>query len=167
MPQYYEYGAQPRVYTAARRAVPYISRGAEARSLGSLGGYGSLGKLNVYGYAGGQDLGYVSNFGGQNKGLGAAMLSNNEKTLAAVAVIGVVGWLVFGKRIKKGFKSNPPRSKPRTQSLKEFRSDARYVFSDLTLRNKLHSFKSKPKTEDNKARRAIVVRELLSRGITR
>ena len=112
MPQYYEYGAHPRKYNAKARAVPYISRGGESRSLGSLGGYGSLGKLNVYGYGGGQDLG-ASNFGGQNKdlGLGASILSNNEKRLVMIGVIGLVGWFMCGDKIKKGFKSNPPPRK--------------------------------------------------------
>jgi hypothetical protein len=39
------------------------------------------------------------------------MLSNNEKTLAAVAVIGLVGWFMFGKKIKKSLKGNPQRTR--------------------------------------------------------
>lgn len=108
-PRYYSYGAEPRHYGAPGEIEGrYTARGAESVSLGgSLGSYG-LGKLNVYGYAGGQDLG-ASNFGGQNKDLGAVLLSNNEKALVAIAVIGIVGWFVFGKKIKKGFKKNPPK----------------------------------------------------------
>jgi hypothetical protein len=71
----------------------------------------SLGKLNVYGYAGGQDLGYVSNFGGQNKDISLESLrgilpalSDNEKRLVTIGVIGVVAWLAFGDKIKKALK---------------------------------------------------------------
>jgi hypothetical protein len=55
-------------------------------------------------YFGPQDIGY---FAPAPKGLG--MLSDNEKRLVAIGVIGIVGWLMFGDKIKKGFKKNPPR----------------------------------------------------------
>lgn len=35
---------------------------------------------------------------------GAVLLSNNEKTLVAIAVIGIVGWFAFGSKIKKAMK---------------------------------------------------------------
>lgn len=108
-PRYYSYGAEPRHYGAPGEIEGrYTARAAETVSLGSLG------KLDVYGYAGGQDLGQASNFGGQNKGIqgmGAVMLSNNEKALVAVAVIGIAGWFFFGSKIKKGFKKNPAKKK--------------------------------------------------------
>lgn len=99
MPRYYSYGAQPRHYGGSGEIERmYTARAATTRELG-----GSLGS-----YFGGQnkDLG-ASNFGGQNKDLGAALLSNNEKTLLAVGVLGLVGWFMFGDKIKKGFKKNP------------------------------------------------------------
>lgn len=68
-------------------------RAAETRSLGTLG----------RSYFGDQSLN-GSNFGGQNKDLGATMLSNNEKTLLSVGVIGIVGWFFFGDKIKKRLK---------------------------------------------------------------
>jgi hypothetical protein len=64
-----------------------------------------LGKLNVYGYAGGQDLGgcYVSNFGGQNKdihSLGAFLptLTTTQKYVIAAGVVGVVAYLALGRK---------------------------------------------------------------------
>jgi hypothetical protein len=67
---------------------------------------GSLGKLDLRStYFGSQGFG-DSNFGGQNKNihslsLGAAMLSDNEKRLVMIGVIGLVGWFAFGDKIKK------------------------------------------------------------------
>ena len=131
------------------------SLGTTGGSLGSYFGAQDVGAMH-------QDLGKIrqSYFGGQSLG----MLSDNEKRLAAIGVLAIVGWFVFGKQVKKGFTSNPPHRK---SSLKEFRYEVRHVLSDRMLRNKLASFKSKPKTKDNKARRAIVVTELLNRGITK
>lgn len=70
------------------------------------GGFGSLGKLGRSSYFGGQYLNGVgdSYFGGQNKDLGAALLSDNEKRLVMIGVIGLVGWFVFGDKIKKAMK---------------------------------------------------------------
>ena len=49
------------------------------------------------------DLGKVrqlTKFGHQDLGL----LSDNEKKLAAIAVLGIVGWFLFKKQIKKALK---------------------------------------------------------------
>jgi hypothetical protein len=124
MPRFYQYAGSPRQYNAAGRMFPGSARAAESRDLGSLGAHGAMGSLGDHGAMG--SLGKIqqssnfggqeglngaqpSNFGGQDKGLGAMMLSNNEKTLVAVAAIGLVGWFVFGKQIKKSFKGNPPK----------------------------------------------------------
>jgi hypothetical protein len=56
-------------------------------------------------YFGHQDVGKIHQFkfGGQDmRGLG--MLSDNEKKLAAIGVLGVVGWFLFRKQIKKALK---------------------------------------------------------------
>ena len=45
-------------------------------------------------------------FGGQDKdlSLGNSMLSNNEKTMLAMGVIGMLGWFAFGPQIKRALK---------------------------------------------------------------
>ena len=105
MPRFYQYAAVPTQYNAVARTYRQNPTGAEARSLGDR--YtgpvveGDLGKLNVYGYAGGQDLGnYVSNFGGQNKDLGAFLptLTTTQKYVIAAGVVGVVAYLALGKK---------------------------------------------------------------------
>lgn len=47
-----------------------------------------------------------SNFGGQNKDISSlgALLSDNEKRLATIGVIGIVGWFFLGPKIKKALK---------------------------------------------------------------
>lgn len=112
--QYYYHAAYPRKYNAeTRTGRPGSQRAAEAKSLGSLHnkGHGSLGSRYV-GPVAAQDLGKQSNFGAQNlsgsnyfggQDLGD-MLSNNEKRLAAIGVLGLVGYFVFGKKIKKALK---------------------------------------------------------------
>jgi hypothetical protein len=68
-----------------------------------LNGVGSLQEdLSPYDSSHDNALGKMSNFGAQN--LGATMLSNNEKTLAMIGVLGVVGWFFFGDKIKKAMK---------------------------------------------------------------
>jgi hypothetical protein len=100
MPRFYNYAGQPRQYNAAA----YNMRTARAASSKSLGAHpGDLGKLRVRSYFGGQDLSN-SNFGGQNKELGAMMLSSNEKRLVMIGVIGIAGWFFFGKQITKALK---------------------------------------------------------------
>lgn len=121
---YYTHAASPRKYNAiARVHVPGTSRAAESTAMGALPGamgdrylgpvpeedlgpipksLGSLGTLRQS-YFGGQDLS-DSKFGGQNKDLGADMLSNNEKRLVMVGVIAMVGYFVFGDKIKKALK---------------------------------------------------------------
>lgn len=68
------------------------------------GSFGSLGKLGRASYFGGQSLNGTGNskFGGQYKDLG--LLSDNEKRLVMIGVIGLIGWFVFGDKIKKALK---------------------------------------------------------------
>jgi len=66
-----------------------------------LNGVGSL-QESLSPYSDNDSLGKISNFGAQN--LGAMMLSNNEKTLVTVGVLGLVGWFFFGDKIKKAMK---------------------------------------------------------------
>jgi hypothetical protein len=61
---------------------------------GSLGSYFSGKGLGQYKF-GDQEVGYS---------LGAAMLSDNEKTLVVVGVLGIVGWFFLGPKIKKAMK---------------------------------------------------------------
>ena len=119
MPRFYQYAGQPRKYNATARIYGQGARASETTALGSrylgpvpesdlgpippsLGRlYGDLGRTK---YFGGQLNNYVSNFGGQNKDLGAAMLSDNEKRLVMIGVIGLVGWFFLGPKIKKAMK---------------------------------------------------------------
>lgn len=122
------------------------TRAAETRALGSrylgpvpradLGPIpASMGKVQQSLF-GGQDLGKASYFGPQDIGYfapapkGLGMLSDNEKRLVAVGVIGIVGWLMFGDKIKKGFKKNPASksywgkgSKPRAKLPSRFKRE--------------------------------------------
>jgi len=112
--QYYYHAAYPRKYNAETRTMrPENSRAAEAKSLGSLHnkGHGSLGSryvgpvsaqdLGKESYFGAQSLSGQNYFGGQDLG---NLLSNNEKRLVAIGVIGIVGYFAFGKKIKKALK---------------------------------------------------------------
>lgn len=109
MPHFYSYGAEPRRYGLPGAIEGrYTARAAESRGLGDR--YtgpvprSDLGKLAQQNYIGSQEGIGASNFGGQNKDLGAVLLSNNEKTLLAVGVLGLVGWFMFGDKIKKRLK---------------------------------------------------------------
>lgn len=97
MPQYYRYAGEPQQYNATAR-IRDARGAAESRGLGNHL-RGELGSR----YTGSHDLG-ASNFGGQNKDLSGALLSDNEKRLAAVAAIGIVGWFFLGPKIKKALK---------------------------------------------------------------
>jgi hypothetical protein len=81
----------------------YIKAATTGGTLGSYFGNQDVGMVQDLGME--QDLGKIHqfNFGGQDmRGLG--MLSDNEKKLAAIAVLGIVGWFLFQKQIKKALK---------------------------------------------------------------
>ena len=79
--------------------------------------YGSLGNVSQRSFFGGQQLNGVGSLQEDirhydplsraatfSTGLGAAMLSDNEKRLVTIGVIGLVGWFFFGDKIRKALK---------------------------------------------------------------